>query len=126
MSTLTTCWKEPCSLAGYGGNDAGSGIPLYALESRRPVRDFDVVGFSLQYELSFTNVLNMLDLAVSPFGQSSAVNRSSGNGRGPVCFNPEPMAPFIDVFLIGDGEELLPEFLARLQESRGKKRRSSC
>ena len=100
-----------------------AGIPLYALESRRPVRDFDVVGFSLQYELSFTNVLNMLDLAGIPvWSEQRSEQDPLVMAGGPVCFNPEPMAPFIDVFLIGDGEELLPEFLARLQENRGRKR----
>lgn len=88
------------------------GIPLYALESFRPLTDFDVVGFSLQYELSITNVLNMLDLAGIPL-----TSRERGESDpliiagGPVVFNPEPFAEFFDAFLIGDGEELLPEFL---------------
>lgn len=88
------------------------GVPLYALESFRPLTDFDVVGFSLQYELSITNVLNMLDLAGIPL---TSRERYEGHpliiAGGPVVFNPEPFADFFDVFMIGDGEELLPEFL---------------
>jgi len=96
------------------------GIPLYALESFRPLSDFDVVGFSLQYELSITNVLNMLDLAGIPLH-----SRDRGQGHplvvagGPVVFNPEPFADFFDALLIGDGEELLPEFLDVVGQQRG-------
>ncbi|HPU01445.1 MAG: TIGR03960 family B12-binding radical SAM protein [Firmicutes bacterium] len=90
------------------------GLPLFALESTRPVREFDIVGFSLQYELSYTNVLNMLDLAGIPL-----YSRDRGGGEplviggGPCAFNPEPLAPFFDLFLLGDGEEALPEILQR-------------
>jgi radical SAM family uncharacterized protein len=87
-------------------------IPLYALESFKPLHEFDAVGFSLQYELSATNILNMLDLAHIPL---YAKDRSNDDpiivAGGPVAFNPEPFAPFFDVFLIGDGEELIVEFL---------------
>jgi len=96
------------------------GIPLYALESFRPLTDFDVVGFSLQYELSITNVLNMLDLAGIPLKSNE---RNQGHplvvAGGPVVFNPEPFADFFDAFLIGDGEELLPEFLDIIGQNRG-------
>lgn len=89
-------------------------VPLFALESRRPLREFDLVGFTLQYELSYSNVLNMLDLAGIPFHSSA---RSGGEpliiGGGPCAFNPEPLAPFFDLFLLGDGEEGLPELLER-------------
>lgn len=87
-------------------------IPLYALESFRPLGDFDVVGFSLQYELSITNVLNMLDLSGIPLWSR---DRFEGCplviAGGPVVFNPEPAADFFDAFLIGDGEEVTLEFL---------------
>jgi len=79
-------------------------IPLYSLESFRPLNDFDVVGFSLQYELSITNILNMLELSGIPLW-----SRERPNGcplviaGGPVVFNPEPFAEFFDAFLIGDG-----------------------
>jgi radical SAM family uncharacterized protein/radical SAM-linked protein len=86
--------------------------PLATLETETPLRDLDVVGFSLQYEMTFTNVLEMLDLAGIPL-------RSSARGEndplvvagGPVVFNVEPLADFLDLVLIGDGEELVPEFL---------------
>lgn len=87
-------------------------IPLYSLESYRSLADFDVVGFSLQYELSITNCINMLDMAEIPIH-----SRDRGEGDplviagGPVVFNPEPFVDFIDAFLIGDGEEILPEYL---------------
>ena len=100
-------------------------LPLFALESRRPVREFDFVGFTLQYELSYSNVLNMLDLAGIPLHSEK---RGRGEpliiGGGPCAFNPEPLAPFFDLFLMGDGEEGLPEilekWLALTQEGAGR------
>lgn len=100
-------------------------VPLYTLESFRPLTDFDVIGFSLQYELGITNVLNMLDLSGIPVR-----TKDRGEGfplviaGGPVVFNPEPFADFIDVFLIGDGEELLPEFLDCFDRTREMDRES--
>ncbi|MEW5785829.1 MAG: TIGR03960 family B12-binding radical SAM protein [Bacillota bacterium] len=90
-------------------------VPLFALESRAPVAGFDLVGFSLQYELSYTNVLNMLDLAGIPLysGERDA-SRPLVAAGGPCAFNPEPLAPFIDLFLLGDGEEALPELLEQM------------
>jgi radical SAM family uncharacterized protein len=95
-------------------------IPLFALESHRPVRDFDVLGFSLQYELSFTNVLNMLDLAGIPL-------RSEERGRsdplviagGSCAFQPEPIAPFVDVFVLGDGEDVMMAIARCAADMRG-------
>jgi len=88
------------------------GIPLFSLESKRPLKEFDIIGFSLGYELTYTNVLNMLHLAQIP------VLASERNASHPVviaggscALNPEPMADFIDFFVIGDGEEVLPELL---------------
>lgn len=90
-----------------------AGIPLFSLESRRPVRDFDIIGFTLQYELSFTNILNMMDLAGLPL---RAADRAGGGyplvvAGGPCAFNPEPLADFIDVFIIGEGEEAVHDLL---------------
>lgn len=94
-----------------------NGIPLFSLESRRPVREFDILGFTLQYELSFTNILNMLDLAGIPLNASE---RGPGDplviAGGPCAFNPEPLAPFIDFFLIGDAEEELINILNLLRQ----------
>lgn len=82
-------------------------IPLYALESGDPVREFDFIGFTLQYELSYTNVLNMLKLAGIPL--RSADRHDLFNlvvGGGPCACNPEPLADFFDLFFLGDGEEV--------------------
>lgn len=99
-------------------------IPLYALESYRPLTDFEVVGFSLQYELSVTNILNMLDLAGIPvFNAQRGDNDPLILAGGPVVFNPEPFSDFIDLFLIGDGEEALPELLDEVERVRHLPRR---
>lgn len=82
-----------------------AGIPLYTLESKTPLREMDMVGFTLQYELSYTNILYMLDLAGIPF---NFADRSESDpiivGGGPCVFNAEPLADFFDLFIIGDGE----------------------
>jgi len=87
-------------------------IPLFSLESKTPVREFDVLGFTLQYEMSFTNMLNMLDLGNIPLHADA---RTEENpliiAGGPCSYDPEPLAAFVDAFLIGDGEENLPAFL---------------
>ena len=88
-----------------------AGIPLYALESGDPLHLFDIIGFTLQYELSFTNILNMLDLGGIPVlaAERKALSHLVVCG-GPCAYNPEPLADFVDVFLIGDGEEVMLEF----------------
>jgi radical SAM family uncharacterized protein/radical SAM-linked protein len=87
-----------------------SGKPLVSLESATPLSLFDVVGFSLQYELSYTNVLTMLELGGIPI---LAGSRDSDSplviGGGPNAFNPEPVAPFFDALVLGDGEEVIVE-----------------
>ncbi len=96
-------------------------LPLFALESQEALKDFDVIGFSLQYELSYTNVLNMLDLAKIPLYSSE---RSESDplviGGGPCTFNPEPLAPFFDFFILGEAEEFLPDLLAELGALKGR------
>ena len=87
-------------------------IPLWSIENFLPVFSFDVVGFTLQFELHYATVLNMLDLAGIPL---KAGERDCGDplviGGGPCCTNPEPVADFFDAFLLGDGEEGFPEIL---------------
>lgn len=87
-------------------------IPLWAHESGDPIADFDFIGFTLQYEMSYTNVLNMLDLAGLPL---RAADRGEDAplviGGGPCSYNPEPIADFFDLFNIGEGEEMLPEIV---------------
>jgi radical SAM family uncharacterized protein len=92
-----------------------NGLPLFAIESGDPVRQFDVIGFTLQFELSFTNVIHML-------GQAGIAVRSAERAEtdpliiagGPCAFNPEPLADVFDLVVIGEGEEILPELCALL------------
>ena len=97
-------------------------IPLFALESKRSLLDFDILGFSLSYELGATNILEMLSLAQIPLTWQQ---RNQGNyplvfaGGGSATSNPEPYADFFDFFALGDGEELLPEIGLVLEQ--GKK-----
>lgn len=85
-------------------------IPLFSLETKRALKDFDFLGFSLQYEMIFTNVLNMLDLAgIKLFAQDRALDEPFVIGGGPCVYNVEPMADFFDFFVIGEGEEILGE-----------------
>jgi radical SAM family uncharacterized protein len=89
------------------------GLPLHTLESFRPVSAFDVVGFTLQYELSYTNILNMLDLAGIPL---KSADRGDDHpliiAGGPCAFNAEPLADFIDFFVLGESEEALDDVAA--------------
>jgi radical SAM family uncharacterized protein/radical SAM-linked protein len=96
------------------------GLPLTSLESKKPLKDFDIVGFTLQYELSYTNILNMLDLGGLPVrakdrGDSFPVVIAGG----PCAVNPLPISPFIDAFLIGDGEEVIEEIIEVVTSVRG-------
>jgi radical SAM family uncharacterized protein len=99
-------------------------IPLFTVESFAPVGSFDVVGFSLQSELNYTNIPCMLDLAGVPL--LSAARRGSEPlvvGGGPCVANPEPVADFFDLFLLGDGEEAFPRFLKEVEQTRSLPRR---
>jgi len=108
------------------------GIPLSSIESSRPIKDFDILGFSLQYELSYTTVLNMLHLGGIPLRAEERNSSSSTNypiiiAGGPCTVNPAPLSPFIDAFLIGDGEEATKEILDTFYrwEKAGDRRRGS-
>ena len=96
-------------------------LPLFALESKVPVRDFDIVGFSLGYELSYTTVLEMLDLAEIP---ALAAERGESDPivivGGCCAYNPEPMADFIDAFVIGEGEEVVGEIVDAFKAHRAE------
>ena len=95
--------------------------PLCSLEAQRPLGDFDIIGFTLQYELSYTNLLTMLDLAAVP-------RRRQQRGEdaplvvvgGPCAFNPEPLADFFDVAVIGDGEEAVVELVDLVRKRRAQ------
>jgi radical SAM family uncharacterized protein len=87
-------------------------IPLFSLETRHPLRDFEVIGFSLGYELTYTNVLNMLDLARIPVFRKERNNSYPLIIAGGSCaLNPEPMSDFIDLFVIGEAEEVILKLL---------------
>jgi radical SAM superfamily enzyme YgiQ (UPF0313 family) len=100
-----------------------SQTPLFSLESRRPLREFDILGFSLGHELCYTNVLTVLDLGAIPLH-----SRDRGDedplvlAGGTCCMNPEPVADFIDAFVIGDGEEAIVEVCRAWQETQGEAR----
>ena len=82
-------------------------IPLYGLESGDPINEFDFIGFTLQYELSFTNILNMLNLGGIPLlSKDRKELKNIVVGGGPCACNPEPIADFFDIFFLGDGEEV--------------------
>lgn len=97
------------------------GIPLFALESQDPVRDFDFLGLTLQYEMCYTNILQILDLSGIPL---LAEERGDGwddpivIGGGPCSYNPEPVAPFFDMFYIGEGETVYDDLLDLYKECR--------
>lgn len=92
-------------------------VPLFALESSDYIKDFDIIGFTLMYELSYTNVLNMLDLAGIPL---KAEDRTELTpiicAGGPCACNPEPLADFLDIVFLGDGEESTMEVLDLLKK----------
>lgn len=99
------------------------GLPLFALESGRPLRDFDMVAFTLQYELSYTNVLNMLDLAGIPLRGAARTDADPLIvAGGPCAYNAEPLAPFLDAVFLGEGEEAFDEMLDVLLQHRPRGR----
>ncbi len=111
------------------GNDLASlleqeGLDLFSLEGRIPLRNFDIIGFTLQHELSYTNLLWMLKLAGIPL---RARDRSNDNpiiiAGGPCMANPEPLSEFIDLFCIGDGEKFVVDLIYSFLENRDKERR---
>jgi radical SAM superfamily enzyme YgiQ (UPF0313 family) len=98
-------------------------IPLFSLENKAPVSEFDIVGFSFSYELSYSNMLTMLSLADIPFNRE---DRKSGNyplviAGGPCMFNPEPISDFIDLFLIGEAEEAILDIVNTYKKHRGNR-----
>ena len=99
-------------------------LPAFALESRDSLDQFDGIGFTLQSELTFTNILNLIDLAGMPLRTKD--RRESDPltfAGGPAVFNPEPLAPFMDFFVIGDGEDVVIEIARLLDEVKGREAR---
>lgn len=88
-------------------------LPLWALESQDPVRDFDMIAFTIGYEMCYTNILNMLNLAGIPLRAAERTGLKNIVFAGGVCaFNPEPLADFIDFFSLGEGEDITPEIIS--------------
>ena len=98
--------------------------PLYALESKKPLKEFDAIGFSLQYEMAYTTVLKMLEMANIPYKNSERTDDDPIIiAGGPCTFNPLPMSDFIDIFMIGDGEDAIIEICKTLEETKGQPRK---
>ena len=98
-----------------------NGLPLLSLESGHSLAEFDVVGFSLGYELTFTNILNMLDLAGIPvWSHERNDSHPLVIAGGSAALNPEPMADFIDLFVVGEAEELLPALIDLFMQHKGE------
>ena len=101
-------------------------IPLFTLEGRNPLSCLDIIGFTLQYELHASAVLNMLELGgITLLAERRGDDEPLVLGGGPLSYNPEPFAPFFDVFLVGDGEEYFPKLVEKIRcyQSLGLKRR---
>lgn len=97
--------------------------PLYALESKRPINEFDAVGFSLQYEMAYPTVLKMLEMANIPYKNCDRINSDPIIiAGGPCAFNPLPLSDFVDVFMIGDGEDSILEVCEILEKTKGMPR----
>jgi radical SAM family uncharacterized protein len=98
-------------------------IPLFSLETKHPLASFDIIGFSLGYELTYTNVLNMLDLAKIPlFSHQRSGSHPLIIAGGSCALNPEPMADFIDLFVIGEAEEAILKLLEAFRAYKDNKR----
>src|SRR5262249_27870792 len=106
------------------------GLPLVSLERQRPLHEFDVLGVSLQYELTFTNVLTLLDLGGIPLRAADRADDATlVLVGGPTASHCEPIAPFIDAAFIGEAEAELPELVvawARMRSTRGRWRRQDA
>lgn len=128
LNNTENCWCERCFAPWIDMEEQlrTTKTPLFALESGDPLSDFDIIGFTLQYELSYTNVLNMLDLAGIPFYTAErGLEKPLGEvpliiGGGPCTYNAEPIADFFDLFLIGEGEESILELTDLYRECKQK------
>lgn len=120
-NSLDYCWCERCFTPWPDMEEQlrTNNIPLYALESGDPLGDFDVIAFTFGYELCYTNMLTMLDLANIPlFSKDRHELKNLVIAGGCCATNPEPLADFVDVFLIGDGEEESIDFLALYRKAK--------
>ena len=123
LNSSDDIWCERCFMPWFDMIDEmrENHIPLFALESKDPLKDFDVLGFTLQYELSYTNILAMLDLSGIPlFSKDRSENDPIIVCGGPCSCNPEPLADFVDLFFLGDGEKLTNEVCEKIIECKDK------
>lgn len=98
-----------------------AGVPLYSLETKTPVKEMDFLGFTLQYEMSFASILQMIDLAgINVLASERTEEDPFIIAGGPCAYNPEPLADFIDIFLIGDGEVSLPLLMNKYADAKEK------
>ena len=96
-------------------------LPLWALESRRPVKDFDMIAFTIGYEMCYTNILNMLSLSGVPLRAADRPGLKNIVFAGGVCaFNPEPLAPFVDFFSLGEGEDITVEIVSLYDKAKAE------
>ncbi len=123
MNDLPWCWCERV-FAPWGDMEEAmraEGLPLYGLESGDPIADFDLIGFSLGYEMAYSNVLNLLDLAGLPIRAEDRSGLSPIIVAGGTCaLNPEPLAPFIDIFSLGEGEDVSVELLELYRQAKAE------
>ena len=121
MNEEKNVWCERC-FAPWGDMEdemRREGLLLYGLESGDPIADFDILGFSLGYEMAYTNVLNMLDLAGLPIRSKDRPDLSPlVVAGGTCCYNPEPLTPFVDMFVLGEGEEVTLEYIRLYQQAK--------
>ena len=97
------------------------GLPLWALESGMPVKDFDMLAFTIGYEMSYSNILNMLQLSGIPLRSSERTGLQNIVFAGGVCaYNPEPLAEFIDFFSLGEGEEITPQIISLYDKAKSE------
>ena len=120
MNQRPDVWCERC-YAPWGDMEEEmrrEGLLLYGLESGDPIADFHIIGFSLGYEMAYSNVLNMLDLAGLPLRSADRKGLTPlVVAGGTCCYNPEPLAPFIDFFVLGEGEEVTLEYIDLYQRA---------
>lgn len=121
MNQEKDIWCERC-FAPWGDMEEEmrrEGLLLYGLESGDPIADFDIIGFSLGYEMAYTNVLNMLDLAGLPIRAAERPDLTPLIvAGGTCCYNPEPLTPFVDMFILGEGEEVTLEYIHLYQQAK--------
>ena len=123
MNALPWCWCERVFAPWVDMEEEmrSEGIALYGLESGDSIADFDLIGFSLGYEMAYTNVLNMLDLAGVPVRSEDRYELGPIVVAGGTCaFNPEPLAPFVDIFSLGEGEDVSVELLELYRKAKAE------